>query len=214
MCGSGRRHHAERDKPMAEETPAAGTGRRRLAVAGAKLKEVSEFVVTPAKAIRGGGVPEPAHRAISALDPTMILFNPVVQVLTGPVFHAVTQHPPDGAWITVVSVRGDPRRRHSGDRFGGAKERPRRRHVTLLAETNVHQRSGPIDRPIQITPTSVDLDVGFIDVPGAPNAAAPAAAAKMINQRRRELRLPFAYRLMTELNPVSNLGGYGRADNG
>src|ERR1700704_2268783 len=114
MCGSGRRHHAERDKPMAEETPAAGTGRRRLAVAGAKLKEVSEFVVTPAKAIRGGGVPEPAHRAISALDPTMILFNPVVQVLTGPVFHAATQHRPDGAWITVVSVCGDPRRDHSG----------------------------------------------------------------------------------------------------
>jgi hypothetical protein len=94
---------------MAEETSAAGTGRHRLAVAGAKLKKVSEFVVTSAKAIRRGGVLEPAHRSILALDPTMILFNPVVQILTGPMLHAVTQLHPDGAWIAVVSELTEPK---------------------------------------------------------------------------------------------------------
>src|SRR6202048_4513589 len=158
---------------MAEEAPAAGTGQGLLAMAGAKLKEVPEFVVTSAKAIRRGGVSEPTYRSISALVPAIILFDPVVQVLAGPVLHAVTQHCPDGARITVMPVRGDPRRGHASDRFGGTEERLRRRHVTLLTQPHVHQRSGTIDRPIQVTPASMDLDVGLIDIPGAADPAAP-----------------------------------------
>ena len=91
---------------MAEETPAARSGRCFLAMAGPEVKEVPEFVVTSAKAIRRGGVTEPAHRTISALDPAMILFNSVVEILAAPVLHAVTQHCPDGPWITVMPVRG------------------------------------------------------------------------------------------------------------
>lgn len=59
---------------------------------GAEVKEIPEFVVTPAKAIRRGGLTKPAHRTISALDPAVILFNSVVEILAGPVLHAVTQH--------------------------------------------------------------------------------------------------------------------------
>ena len=124
----------------------------------------------------------------------MILFDPVVEILAGAVLHAVTQHCLDGARIAVMPVRGDPCRRHAGDRSGGTKERFRRRHVPLLAETHVHQRSGTVDRPVEITPASMDLDVGFIDIPGAADPASPAAA-KMIDQRRCELRLPVAHRL-------------------
>jgi hypothetical protein len=98
-----------------------------------------------------------------------------------------------------MPVRGDPRRGHAGDSSGGTEERHRRRHVARLAEANVHQSGGPIDRPIQVAPTAMNFDVGFIDVPGAPDPAAPAAA-KAIDQCRRELRLPLAHRLMTELN--------------
>jgi hypothetical protein len=101
----GGRHGTERDKPVAEETLMAGTGRCLLAMAGAQLKEVPEFVVTPAKATRGDGVSEPAHRTISALDPAKILFDSVVEIPAGPVLHTVTQHRPDGAWVTVMAVR-------------------------------------------------------------------------------------------------------------
>src|ERR1700722_3431487 len=198
---SGHRHDVERDKPVTEETSAAGTGRCRLAIAGTEGKEIPEFVMTPAKAIRRGGVIEPTHRTIQALDPAMVLFDPIVEILTGSVLHAVTQYRSDGAWITVVSVRGDPCRGHAGDRSRGAEERLRRRHVTRLAQVNIDQGTGTIDRPIQITPTAMELEVGLIDIPGAPNPAAPAAA-KMIDQRRRELRPPFTYRLMAELDPT------------
>jgi hypothetical protein len=113
--GSGRRHGTERDETVPEVTLTAGTGRYVLAMAGAELKEVAEFVVSPAKAIRRRRGSEPAHRTISALDPSMVLLNPIVEVLAGPVFHVVTQHCSNGAWITVVPVRGDPRRNHTGD---------------------------------------------------------------------------------------------------
>ena len=95
---------------MAEETPAAGTGRCRLTMAGRKLEEVAAIVVCAAKAIRRAGGAEPAYRTVSAFDPAMILFGPVVKIPVGPVLHAVTQHRPDGAGITVVAICSDPRR--------------------------------------------------------------------------------------------------------
>jgi hypothetical protein len=55
----------------------------------------TEFVVTPAKAIRRGGVTAPTHRTISALDPAMILFNSVVEILAGP---ASRRHPTLSGW--------------------------------------------------------------------------------------------------------------------
>ena len=196
-AGSGRCHDTEREKTMAKETPATGAGRCFLAITDTEVKEIPEFVVTSPEAIRRGGVTEPTHRTISALDPAMILFNSVIEILAGPVLHAVTQHRPDGPWVTVMPVRGAPRRGHAGDSSGGTEER--HRHVTRLAEANVHQSAGPIDRPIQVAPT--------------PDPAAPAAA-KAIDQCRRELRLPLAHRLMTELNATEekHLGqvAYGR----
>jgi hypothetical protein len=89
-AGSGRCHDTEREKPMAKETSATGAGRCFLAIADTEVKEIPEFVVTSAEAIRRGGVTEPTHRTISALDPAMILFNSVIEILAGPVLHAVT----------------------------------------------------------------------------------------------------------------------------
>jgi hypothetical protein len=155
LVGSGRRHDAERENCMAKEASAAGTGRCFLTMAGTEVKEIPEFVVTSAKAIRRGGVTEPTHRTISALDPAMILFDSVVEIPAAPMLHAVTQHRPDGPRITVMPVCGYPRRSHPGDRSGGPEERLRGRHVTGLTEANVHKCSGPIDRPIQVAPTAL-----------------------------------------------------------
>jgi len=168
-------------------------------MAGVEVKEIPEFVVTPAKAIRRGNVTEPSHRTKSALDPAMILFDSVVKILAALVLHAVTEHCPNGPWVTVMPVRSHPRRGHAGDGSGGTEERLRGRHVTRLAEANIHQGARPIDRPIQVAPTPMNFDVGFINISGAADPPAPAAA-KTIDQRRRELRLPLAYCVMTEFN--------------
>jgi hypothetical protein len=77
--------------------------------------------MTPAKAIRRGGIAKPAHRTISTFDPAMILLDAVIEILAGSVLHGVHQHCTNGARVTVVSIRGYPRRRHAGDRSGGAK---------------------------------------------------------------------------------------------
>jgi hypothetical protein len=52
LCELGRCHDTECHESVAEEPPAAGTGPSFLAMADAELKEISEFVVAPAKAIR------------------------------------------------------------------------------------------------------------------------------------------------------------------
>jgi hypothetical protein len=53
--GSDLRHDTDGANPMAEETPAAGTGRGLLAMARSELKEVAAFIVISAKAIRVEG---------------------------------------------------------------------------------------------------------------------------------------------------------------
>jgi hypothetical protein len=45
---------------------------------------------------------EPAHRLISTLDAAMILLDPVVQILVGPMVHSFAEFSPDRPWVTVV----------------------------------------------------------------------------------------------------------------
>ena len=45
---------------------------------------------------RGDAIPtfEAAHRSVSSLDPAMVLFDPIIQILVRPVFHAFVQFGP------------------------------------------------------------------------------------------------------------------------
>jgi hypothetical protein len=56
LSGSGRRHGTESDEPVPEITLTAGTGRCVLAMAGADLKEVPKFIVSPAYCLAAGNV--------------------------------------------------------------------------------------------------------------------------------------------------------------
>src|ERR1700691_747376 len=55
-----------------------------------------------------------------------------------------------------------------------------------------------VDGAVEIAPTDLDFDVGFVDVPTAPNLAAPAPTPQILGQRRRQLCLPVAHRFVTE----------------
>ena len=63
-----------------------------------------------------------------------------------------------------MPIRGDPVGRDAGDHLGRLEERLRGGHITVLAEHHVDQRAGAINGAVEITPLSVDLDVGLIDV--------------------------------------------------
>jgi hypothetical protein len=67
---------------------------------------VTKFVVTSTEAGSGFLALESAHRFVSSFDPAMVLFDPIVQIPVGPVFHSVVQLGSDRVWIAVVAVGG------------------------------------------------------------------------------------------------------------
>ena len=93
------------------------------------MQVVSKFVETSTEASSGFRVLEAAHRFVSSLDPTMILLNPIVQILVGSVFHSAVRFGADRAWITVVTISCDTGRNDAGYCFGRSKECFRRGSV-------------------------------------------------------------------------------------
>src|ERR1700687_5195937 len=102
------------------------------------MQVVMEFVETSTEARRGVMTLEPAHRSVSSFDPTMVLLDPIVQILVGPVLHPFVQLGPDRARVTVVSVRRDTRGNDAGHNFSRSKERFRGLHVARLAQPHVN----------------------------------------------------------------------------
>ncbi len=49
-------------------------------------------------------------------------------------------------------------------------------HVSLLAQHRVNEVPIPINGTIEVTPLPLDLDVGFIDIPGDANFSASLGA--------------------------------------
>src|SRR5580700_5866824 len=127
----------------------------------------------------------------------MILLDPIVQILVGPMAHIISEFGPNCSWITVMPIRRHPGRREAGYRFGGLEERLGGRHVAGLAQPDVYQCARCVDGAIEIAPPALHFDVGFVDVPTAPNLAA-AAPTQSLGHRRRELGFPIADRLIAE----------------
>ena len=79
---------------------------------------VTKFVETSTETRCGLTTFEAAHRSVSPFDPTMILLDPIVEVLVRPVFHPFVQFSPDHPRVAIVSIRRDPRGNDTGHHFG------------------------------------------------------------------------------------------------
>src|SRR5580658_6593425 len=126
---------------------------------------VTEFVESSTEARSGFRAFETAHGSISPLDPSMVLLDPIIQVLVGVMFHAFVQFSPDRARITFVTVRRDTRRGDAGHGLGGAEKRLRRLHVASLAQPDVDEHAETINRAIKVAPSAVHFDVRLVNVP-------------------------------------------------
>ena len=115
---------------------------------GIGVQEVPEFIMTSAEASRRAHGTEATHWTISALDSSMILLNPVVEILAVPVSDIRAKLASDRTRVTVMPVRGHPRRSNASDRFGRSKELLRRGHITGLAQHHVHQSASAVDRSV------------------------------------------------------------------
>jgi hypothetical protein len=87
-----------------------------LVLAGPGSEEVAQLIMSSTEPSRRSRALEPAHRPVSALDAAVILLDPVIHVLTGPVPNLPSQLGPDRAGIAVVAVRRDPVWRDVGHR--------------------------------------------------------------------------------------------------
>ena len=98
------------------------------------VQEVAEFVMTSAKASRRVNGTEATHWPISALDPSMILLNAVVEILAVPVADIRTKLASDRTRVAVMPVGGHPGRSDASHRFGRSKELLCRGQVAGLAK--------------------------------------------------------------------------------
>ena len=87
--------------------------------------------MTSAKASRRVNGTEAAHRPRSALDPSMILLNAVVEILAVPVADIRTKLASNRTRVTVMPVGGHPGRSDASRRFGGSKELLCRGHIAV-----------------------------------------------------------------------------------
>jgi hypothetical protein len=91
---------------------------------------------------------EATHWTVSALDPYMILFNAIIEVLTVPVSDIRAKLTAGRTRVTIMPVRGHPGRRDASDRSGGSKELLCRGHITGLAQHHVYQSASAVDRSV------------------------------------------------------------------
>ena len=156
---------------------------------------ITEFVKTSTETRRGFMTLEAAQWSISSLDPAMVLLDPIVQILVRSVFHAFVQFGPDRARVTIVTVRRDTRGGDARHGFGRSKERLRRRHVALLAQSDVDKGTETINGTIKVAPAATHFDIRLVNVPTLSDPAlspvlspfAPGLAG-WVNARRAMIR--------------------------
>src|SRR5580693_10465874 len=176
--------HAHYGRSAAEEVEPTVVGGSLLMRAGAGTEEVTQFIVASTEPVGRSWAFETTHGLVSTFDATVILLQSIVEVAAGAVLHAFTQLRPDRARVAVVAIRGHPVRDNIGDGLGGLEERLGSRHVAVLAEHHVDQRTVSVNGAIEIAPMPVHLDVRLVNAPTYPNLAASATARIFSHCRR------------------------------
>src|SRR3954464_7974587 len=82
-----------------EVEQSAAIGGPMLMVAGARAEKVAQVIVNPAEPGGRSRAFETPHGSIAAFDAAVVLFQPVVQVATGPVPHIFAEFGEDRAGV-------------------------------------------------------------------------------------------------------------------
>jgi hypothetical protein len=188
---------------MEEVTASTGCG-NVLVVMGSAAEEVAEFIVLSAEPVGRAMLLEAAHTSDPSLDPTMVLFKSIVQIDARPVTDVAAQRRADRAWVGIMPVGCHAVRHKAGNRPCGAEELLGCSHVTGRAQHRVDEVPVAIDRPIQVAPAAMNLEVGFVDVPTLARAASCAVTplAQRLTDHRQQLRLPLPDALVAHGEPA------------
>src|SRR5215472_12210559 len=170
-----------------------------LVMTGSAAEEVAEFIVLSAEPVCRVMLLEAAHTSDPSLDSAMVLFKSIIQVTD-----LAAQRRTDRARVRVVPVGSHPVRHKAGNRPCRAEEPLGRSHVTGLAQHRVDEVPVAIDRPIQVAPAAMDLEVGFVHIPALARTASCAVTspAQRLAHHGQQLRLPLPDALMADGEPA------------
>jgi hypothetical protein len=168
-------HNAHRDARVMEEVTTSTGCRNVLVLTGSAAEEVAEFAVLSAEPVGRAMLLEAAHTSDPSLDPAMVLFKSIIQIDARPVADVVAQRRADRSWVGIMPVGCHPVRHKAGNRPCRAEEPLGRSHVTGRAQHRVDEVPVAIDRPIQVAPAALDLEVGFVNIPALARAVSCAA---------------------------------------
>ena len=137
---------------------------------------------------------EPAHTSDPPFDPAMVLFKSIVQVDARSVADVAAQRRADCARVGVMPVGCHPVRHKADNRPCRAEEPLGRSHVTGRAQHRVDEVPVAIDRPIQVAPAALDLEVRFVGIPTLARAASHAMTplSQRLAHHGQQLRLPLS----------------------
>ena len=119
---------------IAEVTQSPSIGRDMLVRQGSNAEEISDLVKRTAKSLRRRHALEATHRSVSIFDPTVILFEPVIQVHAGAMQNIFAKFTLDGPWVAIMTIGGDAIRDDTSHRSRRTKEGFGGRKVPMLAQ--------------------------------------------------------------------------------
>ncbi len=163
-------------------------------------QEIAEFIVLSAESVCRVMFLEAAHTSDASFDPAMVLFKSIIQIDARPVVDVAAQGRADRSRVGVMPVGCHPVRHKAGNRPCRAEEPLGRSHVTGRAQHRVDQVPVAIDRPIQVAPAAMDLEVGFVDIPALAGAAPYAVTPLTLRlaHHGQQLRLPLPDAFMAD----------------
>ncbi len=152
---------------VAEHLALLGKG-NLLLHGGTDPKELAHFIKSATKACCRDHTSEPTHRVIALLDAMVVLFPSIVEIVIGPVEHVTAHGLADRSWIGVMAIGRHPLWGVTNDIDGLRRSKCLAASISRFsARHRINQIAISIDGAIQIAPCSLDVDVGFIHVPGA-----------------------------------------------
>jgi hypothetical protein len=144
---------------------------------------------------------EAAHTSDASFDTAMVLFKPIIQVDVRPVADGAAQRRADRARVGIMPISCHAVRHKASNQPCRAEELLVRSHVTGRAQHRVDEVPVAIDRPIQVAPAAIHLEIGFVDVPALTTYAVTPLAQRLAHHGQ-QFGLPLADAFMADGEPA------------
>src|SRR5258708_32361393 len=137
------------------------------------------------------------HRIVLLFNPTMILFQLIIEVFTCAMLHMITHDLVYCSWIGSMPIGCYLLRSRANHSNCLLEKSLSCLHIPLFAQHGIYQIAIVINRPVQIAPLPMNLEIRFIDVPGSPCLPIPLSS-QLVRKQRGKSSFPIPDRFVGE----------------